>query len=152
MNIHKNARLTPIGRERLAMAVLSGQTPEAAARAASVCPRTARKWVKRFQAEGQHVVAPFQLPLDLQRDGGQVQQIAGQRTAIRGGQEDGRLAPDGQFHHQNRRQTFEDTKIGAGLMGKAAPRPHGAGRAFAVTNLNSQTPASQALGSCGRTR
>jgi len=52
MNIHKNARLTPIGRERLAMAVLSGQTPEAAARAAGVCPRTARKWVKRFQLLG----------------------------------------------------------------------------------------------------
>ena len=52
MNIHKNARLTPVGRERLARAVLSGQTPEAAARAAGVCPRTARKWVARFKAEG----------------------------------------------------------------------------------------------------
>src|SRR5215218_3980592 len=29
-----------------------GQTPQAAARAAGVCPRTARKWVARFQAEG----------------------------------------------------------------------------------------------------
>lgn len=52
MNIHKNARLTPIGRERLVMAVLNGQPPEAAARAAGVCPRTARKWVERFQSEG----------------------------------------------------------------------------------------------------
>lgn len=52
MNIHKNARLTPIGRERLVQAVLSGQTPEAAAHAAGVCPRTARKWVSRFKAEG----------------------------------------------------------------------------------------------------
>ena len=52
MNIHKNARLTPVGRERLARAVLSGQTPEAAARAAGVCPRTARKWVARLKAEG----------------------------------------------------------------------------------------------------
>ena len=34
MNIHKNARLTPIGRERLVQAILSGQTPEAAAHAA----------------------------------------------------------------------------------------------------------------------
>lgn len=33
-------------------AVLSGQTPEAAARAAGVCPRTARKWIARFKAEG----------------------------------------------------------------------------------------------------
>jgi len=52
MNIHKNARLTPLGRERLVEAVLSGQTPKAAARAAGVCPRTARKWVERFKAEG----------------------------------------------------------------------------------------------------
>ena len=52
MNIHKNARLTPIGRERLVQAVLSGQRPEAAARTGGVCPRTVRKWVARFEAEG----------------------------------------------------------------------------------------------------
>ena len=52
MNIHKNARLTPIGRERIARQIESGQTPEAAARAAGVCPRTARKWWARFKAEG----------------------------------------------------------------------------------------------------
>ena len=52
MNIHQNARLTPLGRERLVMQVLSGQTPQAAARAAGVCPRTAHKWVARFKAEG----------------------------------------------------------------------------------------------------
>lgn len=52
MNIHKNARLTPIGRERMVRQIASGQTPEAAARAAGVCPRTARKWWARFQAEG----------------------------------------------------------------------------------------------------
>ena len=52
MNIHKNVRLTPLGRERVVKAVLSGQAPEAAARAAGVCPRTARKWVARFVAEG----------------------------------------------------------------------------------------------------
>jgi transposase InsO family protein len=52
MNIHKNARLTPIGRERLVRQVESGQTPEAAARAAGVCPRTARKWLARFRCEG----------------------------------------------------------------------------------------------------
>ena len=51
MNIHKNARLTPFGRERMVRAVLSGQTPEAAARAAGVCPRTVRKWVQRFAAK-----------------------------------------------------------------------------------------------------
>jgi hypothetical protein len=35
MNIHNNARLTPIGRERIVMQVASGQTPQAAARAAT---------------------------------------------------------------------------------------------------------------------
>jgi transposase InsO family protein len=52
MNMHKNARMTPIGRERLVQAVMGGQTPKAAARAAGVCPRTVRKWVARFKAEG----------------------------------------------------------------------------------------------------
>ena len=52
MNIHKNARLTPLGRERMVLAMRSGQTPEAGARAAGVCPRTARKWLNRFETEG----------------------------------------------------------------------------------------------------
>jgi transposase InsO family protein len=53
MNIHQNARLTPIGRERIVRAILEGgQTPQTAARAAGVCPRTARKWVERFKTEG----------------------------------------------------------------------------------------------------
>ena len=52
MNIRKNARLTPIGRERLVALVLSGQTPEAVARAAGVCLRTVCKWSARFKAEG----------------------------------------------------------------------------------------------------
>jgi transposase InsO family protein len=52
MNIHKNARLTPLGRERLVQLVESGQTPQAAARAAGVCPRTVRKWLARFRAGG----------------------------------------------------------------------------------------------------
>jgi transposase InsO family protein len=52
MNIHKNARLTPRGRELLVRHIVSGQPPEAAGRAAGVCPRTARKWLARFLAEG----------------------------------------------------------------------------------------------------
>ena len=52
MNIHKNARLTPLGRERVVPKVLSGQTPEAAASTAGVCPRTVRKWVARFKEQG----------------------------------------------------------------------------------------------------
>ena len=52
MNIHKNARLTPIGRERLVRQIESGQTPQAVARAAGVCPRTALKWYARYRSEG----------------------------------------------------------------------------------------------------
>lgn len=51
MNIRRNARLTPIGRERLLAAMLSGRKPEAAARAAGVCPRTMRKWSGRCEAQ-----------------------------------------------------------------------------------------------------
>jgi transposase InsO family protein len=52
MNIHKNARLTPLGRERVVRQVLSGQTPKAVAVAAGVCPRTVAKWLKRYLSEG----------------------------------------------------------------------------------------------------
>src|SRR5271166_4046059 len=52
MNVHKNARLTPRGRERMVRQVDSGQTPEAVAEAAGVCARTVRKWVDRYRREG----------------------------------------------------------------------------------------------------
>jgi transposase InsO family protein len=52
MNMHKNARMTPLGRERLVLEVFGGQRPEAVAKAAGICPRTARKWIARFKAEG----------------------------------------------------------------------------------------------------
>jgi transposase InsO family protein len=52
MNMHKNARLTPHGRERIARQVLNGQTPQAVSAAAGVCPRTVRKWVERYRREG----------------------------------------------------------------------------------------------------
>jgi hypothetical protein len=39
MNMHKNARLTPLGRERIVRQVASGQTPQAAARATGVVNR-----------------------------------------------------------------------------------------------------------------
>lgn len=52
MDIHKNARLTPLGRERMVSMVLGGQTPKAASEAVGVCPRTVRKWVKRYQVDG----------------------------------------------------------------------------------------------------
>ncbi len=52
MNIHENAKLTPRGRENIVRSVQSGQTPKAAAHAAGVCPRTARKWIDRYRREG----------------------------------------------------------------------------------------------------
>jgi len=52
MDIHKNARLTPLGREHMVNMVLSGQTPKAVSEAVGVCPRTVKKWVERYQAEG----------------------------------------------------------------------------------------------------
>jgi transposase InsO family protein len=52
MNVHKNARLTPHGRERIARQVACGQTPKAVSEAAGVCPRTTRKWVERYHREG----------------------------------------------------------------------------------------------------
>ena len=52
MDIHKNARLTPKGRERIVRQVLSGQTPKAVALAVGVCPRTVRKWLTRYRLEG----------------------------------------------------------------------------------------------------
>ena len=52
MDIHHNARLTPHGRARIVQQVLSGQTVRMVAEAAGVCPRTVRKWLARYRAEG----------------------------------------------------------------------------------------------------
>ena len=53
MDIHKNARLTPILREELAQTVLQqAVTLKAAAAAFNVSARTAAKWVRRYQHEG----------------------------------------------------------------------------------------------------
>ena len=53
MDIHKNARLTLWSRELLAKRVLLGQlTLNSAAAEFNVSPKTAAKWVRRFQAEG----------------------------------------------------------------------------------------------------
>src|SRR5262245_37215216 len=46
------AKLTPRGGERIARQVENGQTPEAVAKVAGVCPRTVRKWVDRYRREG----------------------------------------------------------------------------------------------------
>lgn len=52
MNVHQNARLTPLGRARIIQQVSSGQTLAAVAEAAGVCPRTARKWLARYRVDG----------------------------------------------------------------------------------------------------
>jgi len=53
MNIHKNAPLTPKGREAMVRAVLDGGlTPAAAARQFNTSSKTVSKWVGRFKDEG----------------------------------------------------------------------------------------------------
>jgi transposase InsO family protein len=53
MNIHKNARLTLIGREQMVLAVAeNGLTKAAAARRFNTTPKTVGKWVRRFRQEG----------------------------------------------------------------------------------------------------
>ena len=53
MDIHKNARLTPLLREELARKVVSqGATLNSAAAEFKVSTRTAAKWAARYQAEG----------------------------------------------------------------------------------------------------
>ena len=53
MNIHKNAPLTPKGREALVRSVVEGGLSKAdAACQFNTTPKTVAKWVKRFRAEG----------------------------------------------------------------------------------------------------
>jgi transposase InsO family protein len=53
MNVHKNAPLTPKGREAMVRAVLDGGlTPAAAARQFNTSSKTVSKWIGRFKEEG----------------------------------------------------------------------------------------------------
>ena len=52
MNVHKNARLTPRGREWIVSQAACGQAPQVIAGAVGVCPRTVRKWIRRHRTEG----------------------------------------------------------------------------------------------------
>lgn len=52
MNVHKNARLTPLGRERLVGIIKRGASFSVAAAACGISPKTAAKWYRRFEAEG----------------------------------------------------------------------------------------------------
>jgi len=53
MNIHKNARLTPLRREEMARAVVEGRLSKAhAALTYGVTAKVVARWVERFRAEG----------------------------------------------------------------------------------------------------
>ncbi len=53
MNIHKNARLTPLRREEMALAVISGQLSQAQASSVyRVSAKIVSRWVERFRAQG----------------------------------------------------------------------------------------------------
>jgi transposase len=53
MNIHKNARLTPLRREEMACAVIAGYLSQAgAARVYGVSPKIVARWVERFRDGG----------------------------------------------------------------------------------------------------
>ena len=53
MNVHKNARLTPLSRAELVRRVKAeGQTPRSVATAFGVTAKTVCKWLARFEAEG----------------------------------------------------------------------------------------------------
>ena len=51
MNSHKNAPLTPKGREAMVRCVEAGLSKAAAARQFNTTPKTVAKWVERFRAE-----------------------------------------------------------------------------------------------------
>jgi len=52
MNTHKNAPLTPKGREAMVRCVEAGLSKAAAARQFNTTPKTVAKWVERFRADG----------------------------------------------------------------------------------------------------
>ena len=68
MDTHKNARLTPKGREEMVRAVADrGMSKAAAAHQFNTTPKTVGKWVDRFCAEG----------VDGSRDGGRACRLTG---------------------------------------------------------------------------
>ena len=53
MNIHMNARLTPVRREEMALAVIAGELSQArAARVFGVCAKVVARWVDRYRVGG----------------------------------------------------------------------------------------------------
>src|ERR1700747_1459792 len=68
MDTHKNAPLTPKGREAMVRSVIEGGLSKAAAaRQFNTTPKTVAKWVERFRQEGveglrDHSSRPLSLP------------------------------------------------------------------------------------------
>ncbi|MDF1635837.1 helix-turn-helix domain-containing protein, partial [Mycoplana sp. MJR14] len=57
MNIHKNARLTPLRREEMALAVIGGYLSQAqAARVYGVSAKIVARWVERFKTGGRQAM------------------------------------------------------------------------------------------------
>ena len=52
MDVHKNARTTPLSRAKIVARVLSGESARAVADDIGICESTVRKWVRRYLAEG----------------------------------------------------------------------------------------------------
>jgi transposase InsO family protein len=52
MDIHQNARTTPLSRAELVRRVKAGELPKTIAAGAGVCDKTVRKWAGRFSREG----------------------------------------------------------------------------------------------------
>lgn len=52
MNVHKHARLTPLGRALLIRRLLAGESPLEVAKSLGVSPRTVYKWRRRWREEG----------------------------------------------------------------------------------------------------
>ena len=61
MNVHKNARLTPLGRERLVGLIAGGMTFVQAGAVCGCSAKTAAKWWKRFLTEGREGLHDRQL-------------------------------------------------------------------------------------------
>ena len=52
MNVHKNAPLTPLGREMFVERIEAGESVAAASAAVGISERTGWKWLGRYRAEG----------------------------------------------------------------------------------------------------
>ena len=52
MDIHQNARTTPLSRAALVRRVRAGEMPKTVAAGVGVCDKTVRKWAGRFSREG----------------------------------------------------------------------------------------------------